>query len=580
MAQERDPGSKVNRAHRHGRGLLAIAAVGSVAVMAAACSSPRSSGSLSGNAGSPSSQGSKPVAIGNAGPQVVASGVAKLPKGAAAGRHSAAASKSPSAAPAPFTPDTSVPASAPSSAPAKVCGNPSVLDGPSSAPAGAITVPAGDNENFNFSRSATYWFAPGTHTMGSGEFAQIDPVAGSTFIGAPGAIYDGAHKNHYAFGGTATNVTIKNLTIQNFGVSADDNAQQGVVNHDQASSWTITRSTITANAGAGLMIGSHNVLSYDCVSDNAQYGFNAYSATGPVDITITHTEIAGNDSFDYETKQPGCGCSGGGKFWAVNGAVVTSNYVHDNKSVGLWADTNNRGFQFEGNYISNNQSSGIMYEISYNAIIKWNTFVANGIEGGPQNPGFPTSAIYISESGSDPRVPTAYSSQFLISSNVFTNNWGGVILWENANRFCGSPDNSSSSDCTLVNPAATTTSCANHTLIKQQPYVGDCRWKVQNVLVTGNTFNFSPSAVPGCSSNSGTCGYNGLFSEYGSDPSWSPFMADMVPNNIAYHQNNRFQGNTYNGPWKFMIWEQGTIPSWTKWRSSPYNEDSGSSLSS
>jgi len=580
MAQERDPGSKVNRAHRHGRGLLAIAAVGSVVVMAAACSSPHSSGSLSGNAGSPSSPGSKPVAIGNAGPQVVASGVANLPKGAAAGRHSAAASKSPSSAPAPFTPDTSVPASAPSSAPAKVCGNPSVLDGPSSAPAGAITVPAGDNENFNFSRSATYWFAPGTHTMGGGEFAQIDPVSGSTFIGAPGAIYDGAHKNHYAFGGTATNVTIKNLTIQNFGVSADDNAQQGVVNHDQASSWTITRSTITANAGAGLMIGSHNVLSYDCVSDNGQYGFNAYSATGPVDITITHTEIAGNDSFDYETKQPGCGCSGGGKFWAVNGAVVTSNYVHDNKSVGLWADTNNRGFQFEGNYISNNQSSGIMYEISYNAIIKWNTFVGNGIEGGPQNPGFPTSAIYISESGSDPRVPTAYSSQFLISSNVFTNNWGGVILWENANRFCGSPDNSSSGDCTLVNSAATTTSCANHTLIKQQPYVGDCRWKVQNVLVTGNTFNFSPSAVPGCSSNSGTCGYNGLFSEYGSDPSWSPFMADMVPNNIAYHQNNRFQGNTYNGPWKFMIWEQGTIPSWTKWRSSPYNEDSGSSLSS
>src|SRR5207248_672838 len=148
--------------------LVAAAAVGSVMVMAAACSSPRSSGSLSGNAGSPSSPGSNPVATGNAGPQVVASGVAKLPKGAAGGKHSAAASKSPSSAPAPFTPDTSVPASAPSSPPARICDNPSVLDGPASAPAGAITVPAGDNENFNFSRSATYWFAPGTHTMGSG----------------------------------------------------------------------------------------------------------------------------------------------------------------------------------------------------------------------------------------------------------------------------------------------------------------------------------------------------------------------------------------------------------------------------
>src|SRR5207253_7286444 len=132
---------------------------------------------------------------------------------------------------------------------------------------------------------------------------------------------------------------------------------------------------------------------------------------------------------------------------------------------------------------------------SYNAIIKWNTFVGNGIQGGPQNPGFPTSAIYISESGSDPRVPTAYSSQFLISANVFTNNWGGVILWENANRFCGSPDNSSSSDCTKVNSAATTASCANHALISVAPYLSDCRWKVQNVMVTNNTFTFNPAAV-------------------------------------------------------------------------------------
>jgi hypothetical protein len=469
--------------------------------------------------------------------------------------------------------------SAPAAPPARVCDNHSVLYGPKTAPKGAITVPAGDNENFNFDRTATFWFASGTHTLGAGEFAQIDPVSGSTFIGAPGAILNGRHKNHYAFGGSATHVTVENLAIEYFGFNSADNQQQGVVNHDSAAYWTITHSSIAANAGAGLMIGSHNVLSYDCIKQNAQYGFNAYSAAGPVDITITHSEIAANDSFDYEARQPGCGCSGGGKFWAVNGAVVTSNYVHDNRSVALWADTNNRGFEFEGNYIANNESSGIMYEISYNAVIEWNTFVRNGITGGPKDTGFPTSAIYISESGSDPRVASAYNTRFLIGANVFTDNWGGVILWENANRFCGSPDNTSSGDCTLVSPAATTSTCGNPALIPATPYLSDCRWKVQNVMVTNNAFTFSPATVGrSCQQSKDTCGFNGMFSEYGSDPSWSPYMGNLVADNLTYHQNNHFQSNRYYGPWQFMIWEQGTVVSWDGWRAGPYQADAGSAM--
>ena len=50
----------------------------------------------------------------------------------------------------------------------------------------------------------------------------------------------------------------------------------------------------------------------------------------------------------------GCGCSGAGKFWEVDNATVNSNYVHDNFDVGLWADTNNNGFTFKGNFIKNN----------------------------------------------------------------------------------------------------------------------------------------------------------------------------------------------------------------------------------
>ena len=92
------------------------------------------------------------------------------------------------------------------------------------------------------------------------------------------------------------------------------------------------------------MLGSDNTLSYDCLTDNQQYGFNAYSDNGPANLVIDHNEISGNDTYNWEARQPGCGCTGGGKFWDVDGAVITDNWIYDNHSVGLWADTDNRGF--------------------------------------------------------------------------------------------------------------------------------------------------------------------------------------------------------------------------------------------
>ncbi|HSD56039.1 MAG TPA: Ig-like domain-containing protein, partial [Candidatus Saccharimonadales bacterium] len=75
--------------------------------------------------------------------------------------------------------------------PAQVCGSNAWKLGPASSPAGAVVVPAGDNTGFNFGQSnKTYWFAPGEHTLGSGQFSKVVPGSGSTYIGAPGAILD------------------------------------------------------------------------------------------------------------------------------------------------------------------------------------------------------------------------------------------------------------------------------------------------------------------------------------------------------------------------------------------------------
>ena len=104
----------------------------------------------------------------------------------------------------------------------------------------------------------------------------------------------------------------------------------------------------------------------------------------------------------------GCGCTGGGKFWDVRNVKVTNNYVHDNKGVGLWADTNDNNFLFEGNWIEDNDGQAIFWETSYNIAIRNNVIRHNFSKrgrGGSLGDNFPDAAIYISESGGDERLP-------------------------------------------------------------------------------------------------------------------------------------------------------------------------------
>ena len=442
-----------------------------------------------------------------------------------------------------------------------------------------MIIPAGDDtgtaiaHNWTIKPDTTYWFAPGTHTLGKGQYGQIIPADGDTFIGAPGAVLDGQHSNLYAFTQQARRVTIRYLTIQNFGAPGD-NSGQGVVNHDEGPGWHIDHITVQDSAGAGVMLGSGNVLAYSCLKDNGEYGFQG----GGAHLTVDHNEIVGNNTDNWEARQPGCGCTGGAKFWGVNEATITSNYVHDNRGPGLWADTDNRGFDVEHNYFARNQGEGFIYEISYNLRLADNTFVRNALVAGPNLGGFPDPAVYISESGADRRVPGPYGETLAITGNTFTDNWGGVVLWENADRFCGSPANTSTSECTLVNPRMVTTGSCNAANIANEPYYSDCRWKTQNVLVSHNAFTFDPASIgPDCTPAK-YCGFNGIFSEWGSEPSWSPYHGIVVENHITLDQDNHFVSNTYHGPWRFVVHEQGNAVNWAAWRGSPYGQDAGSTM--
>ena len=466
------------------------------------------------------------------------------------------------------------PSGAPTQPPAVICGNHSVLDGPATAPAGAVTVPAGNNGSLNPAPNKTYWFAPGVHTLGTGMYNQIIPADNDWFVGAPGAVLDGQHKNNSAFTQHATGVTISYLTIRNFTSPLD----QGVVNHDSGNSWTIANNSIVDNDGAALMAGANNVIRDNCIADNGQYGMNAYQAgDGITNLVVDHNEIGVNNTADTEKNNPGCGCSGGVKFWAVKGAQVTDNYVHDNNGVGLWADTNNSGMNFEGNYISNNENEGLFYEISYNAYIHDNTFVRNGLVKGPTNPGFPTGAIYLSESGGDsrrrrevrdPRHLRQRAHRQLVGRDHvgerrpvlrFTGQHVGRRLHAGRSR------RRQPQDLQLVEREP------------RAPYYADCRWKTQNVSVHDNTFSLDAAHVAGCKFSTG-CGFNGMFSNWGTYPSWSPYKAAVIEDAITFHQNNVFSDNTYTGAWEFMLHDQGAVVNFANWQATPSHQDLGSTM--
>jgi parallel beta-helix repeat protein len=472
-----------------------------------------------------------------------------------------------------------------------------------------VAIPAGDDSgtvlanNWTVRANTTYWFAPGIHTLGSNQYAQIAVAANDTFVGAPGAVLDGQGRNDYAFVADSpsvlSHVTIEYLTIQHFMAGPGE----AVVGQGGYNGWTVKDNLIQRNPyGAGVAVATNGTVTDNCLYQNGEYGFNGWGHSQ--NVTLAYNDIADNNNagyYDVPGSKAQCGCSGGGKFWITTNGTVTHNYVHGNVGPGIWVDTDNAGFDISDNYLADNWGEGIMYEASYNARITNNNLIRNGIGSGNDNstPGFPGAAIYISESGADPRVESNFNQELLVSGNALTDNWGGIVLWENANRYCS---DGSDSACTLVDPAVySPAACAAH-LAHSSPgpvaagpdYWDNCRWKTQHVLVSGNTLTFSPSISPKCTT-ANLCGFNGLFSNYGERP-----YTTWVLQQLTFDQGNRFSDNSYIGPWHFWAWSQSNLDnpvSWSRWTrpvtdkcgsqtelrsgkcSSGFGQDSGSTLS-
>jgi Right handed beta helix region len=501
---------------------------------------------------------------------------------------------------------------------------------------GIVLPPQNMNyENWELRPDTVYYLEPGLHI---GSFAALtNDVFVGGYSGGAGTTLSGNYTGYpWAVSSlTATGVTIEYLTIEKY----QPVVNQVAINQGGETGWTIQYDTITLNVpGAGAFAATDGVVKDNCMTLNGQYGFQAAAAQnadsvtgGPYNIVVEDNEISYNDTCDLSGlmnnpaigwhnynpvpakyrnskcgKVVGDGDQGGFKLWQTDGVTIKDNYIHNNWGAGGWADTDNANTTWIGNTITDNESVAIIEEISYNFSITDNYMADNDWIDGLNNPHFPQTAVYISESGSDttfggvPACPEAacahqasYRTQSVIRGNTLVNNGGNIFLWQDSNRYCG---DGSDGVCTLVGGKSspyTISACRANigsSSVSTVTYDGEttgspaedwwdgCTWKTENVSITQNTIDFNPADIMDCNSTAWPdCGAGGIFSEYGGPSGPGGWV---VATELTFFQHDVWSDNIYNGPSPFFAWNQGNGDnpvSWADWTGNVAHGDKCSS---
>lgn len=170
----------------------------------------------------------------------------------------------------------------------------------------------------------------------------------------------------YAFYGSATGVTIDDLTIDKYASPRTG----GAVNASIGTHWTIEYNDILLNHSSGIRIGSYMWINHNHLHENGEYGI---SGTGNT-VIVQSNEIDHNNYAGYIAASYG----GGSKFVRCYNLKIQYNNVHNNNGPGLWTDISNDDVFIEHNDTSHNFMAGIFVEISYNETVCYNYVTYDG----------------------------------------------------------------------------------------------------------------------------------------------------------------------------------------------------------
>jgi Right handed beta helix region len=242
---------------------------------------------------------------------------------------------------------------------------------------GGVAIGVGDNAQSVVNAhgaGTTYIVRAGTHLRNF----SVRPKSGDRFCGEPGAVLDGGRSLANAFYGDAMNVTLDSITVQEYSPGRQGAAIQP---QPRASGWVVRNVSALRNGWAGLLVADGMKILGGHYNDNDELGIGGNEATGILldGLDRDPTTIDGPELARNHTLHVPCGWEAGGMKWDVGQVTIRNAYVHDNDCRGLWADINARGALIEHNLVENNYAEGIFYEISQDAVIRYNKVYGNGV---------------------------------------------------------------------------------------------------------------------------------------------------------------------------------------------------------
>ena len=171
----------------------------------------------------------------------------------------------------------------------------------------------------------------------------------------------------YAFKGTASNVTIRNLTIEKYAPAILSGTIQVL-----GPNWLIQNNQVRLNHGIGISDkqGGTNVqVLGNNVHHNGDTGISGPGSGGRWDSNTVAYNNADGVNTDY---------AGGGTKFTGNNVTVSNNVVHDNFGAGLFTDAGGTHNTYDHNTAYNNTTWGIRYETSRYGTITNNLVYGNG----------------------------------------------------------------------------------------------------------------------------------------------------------------------------------------------------------
>jgi hypothetical protein len=224
------------------------------------------------------------------------------------------------------------------------------------------------------------------------------------------------------------------VTVEYLDISNDLHTTTGTIY--TGTGWTVEYNNIhdgygTPGQGIAIDGGDASTIEYNCFSKMGDYALNV---------------VGTNDIFDYNEiydtnyrPDPGCGCSGGGKWWGtLNADIVDNAFIDDGPGGGspLWLDNGNSGTLISGNFFDMSYANAVDDETGFNLDVTNNLFLDNGWGSGSGGGSNADGAVNLNSTGGFNVPNSRYENEILITNNQFINNWMGIDAWQSGARSC------------------------------------------------------------------------------------------------------------------------------------------------